>query len=255
MTAWRKGILLGVLAIPVFSVGCASDRERTLQLQNQQLNNHIDELRRRNADLEKENRALKDAGPIRDEIIKMLKEKNEALDRVMKELLEKLGTQVVVKGNVITFQTEMLFRPGSDDISKEGAERLKEVANVVKKEGIFLRIVGHTDTDPIKVHQREYPTKMNLELGAARAIAVAEQLKKDGVNEHRMHAVSMGESAPVADNSTKEGKRQNRRVEIYLLAEPPEGGRSSEKGLEPVEKHAPAPRPAPRPRSKEPPTK
>jgi flagellar motor protein MotB len=252
MTAWRKGILLGVLAIPVFSVGCASDRERTLQLQNQQLNNHIDELRRRNADLEKENRALKDAGPIRDEIIKMLKEKNEALQRAFDELLAK---GIPVTGNKITLYTDMLFRPGSDDISKEGAEKLREVANVVKKEGLYLRIEGHTDNDPIKRHINEYPTKMNLELGAARAIAVAEQLKKDGVNELHMHAVSMGESVPVADNSTKEGKRQNRRVEIYLLAGPPEGGRSSEKGLEPVEKHAPAPRPAPRPRSKEPPTK
>jgi OOP family OmpA-OmpF porin len=74
------------------------------------------------------------------------------------------------------------------------------------KGGETLEIVGHTDSTG--------PEGYNQGLSERRAQAAADYLAGKGVSASMMTIKGMGESSPVADNSTREGRAQNRRVEI-----------------------------------------
>ena len=80
-----------------------------------------------------------------------------------------------------------------------------------------IRIEGHTDNVKIGgVLAQKYPT--NWELSAARAVNVTRFLQAQGLNPEDLGAVAYGENKPVADNETPEGRAQNRRIEINLVA-------------------------------------
>jgi flagellar motor protein MotB len=252
---WRKGTLLGVLATAALTVGCAGKGVRELEEQNRTLQSACDDLRRRNENLEKENAAYKGERPIRDAYVDML-EKQAALARRIQELLDQskeelLGMKRTPKGWEL--EGDFFFRSGSDDVSKEGVESLKKLGNVLTSQGVFLRIVGHTDNDPIHRSLKENPTGMNLQLGARRAVSVAHILKEAGVEETKMQVVSLGEATPKVPNDSRENKKQNRRVEIQVSPMAPEGYEAS------VDKGEKAPAPshkAPTPKKvKEEPTK
>ena len=57
---------------------------------------------------------------------------------------------------------------------------------------------------------------MNQQLSQQRAVSVMNALAAQGVNTGRMTAIGMGESNPIADNGTAEGRMQNRRVNIVI---------------------------------------
>ncbi|MDD9893485.1 MAG: OmpA family protein [Gammaproteobacteria bacterium] len=69
------------------------------------------------------------------------------------------------------------------------------------------QVVGHTDSSG--------PEAYNQTLSEQRAQAVLAWLVANGVDANRLTAVGKGESSPVADNSTAEGRAQNRRVELH----------------------------------------
>lgn len=71
----------------------------------------------------------------------------------------------------------------------------------------MLEIVGHTDSTG--------PEAYNQGLSERRAQAAADYLSSKGVSTSRMTVKGMGESAPVADNATREGRSMNRRVELH----------------------------------------
>jgi outer membrane protein OmpA-like peptidoglycan-associated protein len=80
---------------------------------------------------------------------------------------------------------------------------------VEENRGIYLEIQGHTDN----TGEESY----NLVLGKKRADAVMEYLYKQyHVPLHRMEVFSFGSSVPVGDNKTKDGRAQNRRVDILV---------------------------------------
>ena len=93
------------------------------------------------------------------------------------------------------------------------AAELKKALEFVKKyAGYKISIEGHTDS----IGTDQY----NQRLSERRAAAVREYLLKHGVaNGARIKSVGYGESKPIADNSTEEGRFQNRRVEILILSE------------------------------------
>jgi flagellar motor protein MotB len=208
----RKAALLGALATAGLTVGCASKGTKDLEEQNRILQQACDDLRRRNDGLEKENAMLKGDDKVRDAYIRKL-EQESALAKRINELLNQQGETpgIVYKDGKWELENDFFFRPGSDNISKEGIDSLKKLASVLKSSNVFVRVVGHTDTDPIKRTLKDYPSGMNLELGACRAVAVASELKKAGVEETRMHVISMGEASPVSTD-----KKKNRRVEIMV---------------------------------------
>lgn len=78
-----------------------------------------------------------------------------------------------------------------------------------RDQNIFIEIQGHTDS----VGSEEY----NYELGQRRAETVRRYLSSRGIPLHRMAVISYGLTAPIADNSTSEGRAINRRVTIVVL--------------------------------------
>ncbi len=104
--------------------------------------------------------------------------------------------------------TGILFDVNSATIKPESNGVLKEIADALTKFPDFkVKIIGHTDADGSDAS--------NLTLSDKRAAAVKNALTKDfGIDESRIITEGKGETVPVADNKTKEGKMQNRRVEF-----------------------------------------
>jgi len=97
-------------------------------------------------------------------------------------------------------------------LSDEAKAALDAFAKKVKSEnkGVYVEIQGHTDN----IGSEKY----NLELGYKRAEQAMEYLAREhGAPLHRMNVISYGEYKPIADNSTKEGRAQNRRVALVVL--------------------------------------
>jgi len=96
-------------------------------------------------------------------------------------------------------------------LSDEAKAALDAFANDLKSanKNVYVEIQGHTDN----VGGENY----NEQLGKKRAQAVMEYLAKAGIPIFRMATISYGESAPVADNSSREGRAANRRVVLVVL--------------------------------------
>jgi outer membrane protein OmpA-like peptidoglycan-associated protein len=133
----------------------------------------------------------------------------EALDRAIAagKLAEgKLLYEVVMTQDTLRFATEQTA------LSKEDRAALDEFAARIKAEGkpVYIEIQGHTDS--------RGPAAYNERLGLMRAEAVRSYLhRKGGLPLARMSVISYGETEPVADNRTREGRKQNRRVVLVVL--------------------------------------
>lgn len=78
-----------------------------------------------------------------------------------------------------------------------------------RNQNVFIEIQGHTDA----IGSDDY----NLILGERRAQSVRRYLSQLGIPLHRMSVISYGKSAPIADNSTEQGRALNRRVTLVVL--------------------------------------
>jgi chemotaxis protein MotB len=112
---------------------------------------------------------------------------------------------------------ELLFDSGEADLNSAGMKVLKRVGAVLKK-AQDRQIIVHGHTDNVKIVGRlakTFPT--NWELSAARAVNVARFLQDEvGIDPERLSAIAFSEYRPRADNSTREGRQKNRRIEIVL---------------------------------------
>jgi chemotaxis protein MotB len=122
---------------------------------------------------------------------------------------------------VSKFNSDILFSSGSDDLSPKAIPILKQFAEILNDgdaRRFNILVVGHTDNKPISKERtrREHPT--NWHLSSHRAIAVVEALSKAGIQESRMGEAGYSMYQPVTDNKNDAARRQNRRVEIFILA-------------------------------------
>lgn len=109
----------------------------------------------------------------------------------------------------ITMTDQTAFDFDSSRIKPGFYSTMNKVANVVNRYGkTYLTIVGHTDS----VGSAQY----NQKLSERRAQAVVQYFSGKGVIPERMAAEGRGETAPRASNATPEGRRLNRRVEVYI---------------------------------------
>lgn len=119
-----------------------------------------------------------------------------------------LRAQLMNEGKFST--TGILFDSGSATIKAESYGVLKSIATVLLDGSLSVFILGHTDADGNE--------DTNLSLSEQRAEAVKNILISEfGVDPSRLLSEGRGESEPVADNSTPEGKAKNRRVEFIKL--------------------------------------
>jgi outer membrane protein OmpA-like peptidoglycan-associated protein len=115
-----------------------------------------------------------------------------------------------------TVLTDEKVRFGFDraDLSDEARAALDQFAQDLKGQynrDVYVEIQGHTDATG--------SDQYNLELGLERAEAVRRYLNQQhGIPLHRIAVISYGEAAPVSENSSREGREQNRRVVLVVLA-------------------------------------
>jgi OmpA-OmpF porin, OOP family len=102
------------------------------------------------------------------------------------------------------------FQNNSGELSAESKATLDQVASSLKARGDIksIQVIGHTDSSGAASY--------NQSLSEKRAKAVAAYLVSQGVDGGILSAKGMGESSPMADNRTAEGRAQNRRVELKL---------------------------------------
>ncbi|MBW2564247.1 MAG: OmpA family protein, partial [Deltaproteobacteria bacterium] len=100
------------------------------------------------------------------------------------------------------------------DIKQQMKPLLRKIGSVLKKTKGNITVTVHTDNVPLR---SSWIYKSNLELSIARAASVAEfLLHKKNIKPSRIAAMGYGEYRPQESNSTREGRRKNRRVEIIL---------------------------------------
>jgi len=105
--------------------------------------------------------------------------------------------------------SDIRFETSSDNIKQSSISILNEVVDIMRANPTYnVRIAGHTDSVGA-----EGP---NQTLSQQRATAVMNYLVGKGISGTRLSAIGFGESSPIADNSTAEGRRLNRRVELTV---------------------------------------
>jgi len=146
----------------------------------------------------------------------------EPLDDALKRFAQQHPQAVTYDSSrgTMKWKSDLLFPVGSDVVKESSMAALRSFADVVKSDAATdfeVIVVGHTDNTPIGKPEtrRLHPT--NWHLSAHRAISVARILQRAGYGPERIGVMGFGEYRPIADNSSPQGKSQNRRVEVYLL--------------------------------------
>ena len=128
--------------------------------------------------------------------------------------------EVRIVGDRFVFQGEVLFAPGSAELSDAGLRQLRDLAGVLSDVtplipadvAWVLRVDGHADRTPI----RSARFASNWELAAARAIAVAQILIAEGLPANRVAATSFGDAQPIDPGDSPQALARNRRIELRL---------------------------------------
>ena len=147
---------------------------------------------------------------------KALTDQNEEIRRLQKDLGDAIKVQRQGRKITLTFANEILFDSGKAKIRPDGQTLLAKTAKVIAASygGHELSVEGHTDNVPIQYSG--YPS--NWELSASRAFSVLHHLVgKQGFEASRISATAYGQTRPVADNVTEEGRRANRRAVIVIF--------------------------------------
>jgi outer membrane protein OmpA-like peptidoglycan-associated protein len=121
----------------------------------------------------------------------------------------------LVRGNLVFTETlkssDAKFKFDSAELSPEAQSALDKFVEqlIALNRGVYLEIQGHTD--------KTGEEGVNVYIGKKRADAVMNYLyMKHHIPLHRMETISLGSSMPVADNGTRDGRAQNRRVDILV---------------------------------------
>jgi chemotaxis protein MotB len=232
-----SGILLGLICIAFFVVGCVPVveveamkskwlmKETGFESRIAQLTDEGSRLRR-NSDAA--NMALRD-----------MEEKFRQQQQKLKGFSGRTpGIDWIDTGDSITVRlpNKILFDSGKTKLKSQYLGSLRTVGEILRDEfaGNIIRVEGHTDNVPIVRNTDKYPT--NWELSCHRACEVVRYLVSKGfVPTRRVYAAGFGQYKWITSNATRAGKAENRRVEIVIL--PPRGPAESRT------KHSSAPAP------------
>lgn len=141
------------------------------------------------------------------------------LDKIKSEIngifgaYEKSGLKLEERdGELYVITSPMSYRSGSYSLTRAEKQALSELATTLKNNpALKLMVEGHTDADKVSPGAS---FQDNWELSTLRAVAVVRELVKQGVNPSQVAASGAGDTMPMGDNKTKEGKAKNRRTEV-----------------------------------------
>ena len=193
-------ILMGCSVIAIS--GCVSQGKydqavSETEVTSAELNDKNRQLEAANAEKERTNAVYKDT-------VKRLEKQIDAGD---------LNVEIRDGRMVLDLPNDILFQTARVDITAAGAKNLDAVADILKSlPDRQFQVAGHTDDVPIKTSM--YPS--NWELSSARAMQVIHYLEGKGVSSTQLSAGGYASVDPVADNTSAEGRKKNRRIEITL---------------------------------------
>lgn len=125
-----------------------------------------------------------------------------------------ISVQQTQTGVIFDIQAEVLFNSGTSQIKAGSYTVLDKISNYLGSLSNDIIVAGYTDNQPI--HTADYQS--NWELSCDRAAKVLRYFTEtEGLSSSRFQAVGYGENRPLADNSTADGRYQNRRVEIIVV--------------------------------------
>ncbi|WP_242343683.1 OmpA family protein [Anaeromyxobacter terrae] len=131
------------------------------------------------------------------------------LDKQHKELEKVAEAKRTENGILVNMKNDILFDTGSADLKAEAVAQITQVGDILAKySDDRIQIDGHTDSSGSNA--------TNEALSRKRADSVRTVLVSRGVREEQITVAGYGESKPIADNATKEGRAKNRRVEVHI---------------------------------------
>ncbi|HEV2100435.1 MAG TPA: peptidoglycan -binding protein [Stellaceae bacterium] len=144
--------------------------------------------------------------------------RSEFFGRVREILGDRPGIRIV--GDRFVFQSEVLFAPGSADLSDAAKKELDPIISALKQIAAeippdinwVLLVNGHTDHRPINTPQ--FPS--NWELSTARALSVVRYAISQGIPADRLAAAGFADTQPIDTGDTPDAYSRNRRIELKL---------------------------------------
>lgn len=214
-------ILTGIVAMMSVVGGCGNEREQILALQNKNealleenknCRDQIIELERRNAQIKADLDSRDSLLASKNEELAKLRARGEAAPTPTAS-----GWQKTPFGDKIAVGSDLLFGSGRATLTRAGKRALQPIVNDLKRQynGLPIRVYGYTDSDPIKKSRKRW--KDNLDLSANRAMAVTRYLLRQGILATEVETIAMGATHFVTSNKTRDGKKKNRRVEIFVV--------------------------------------
>ena len=137
-----------------------------------------------------------------------MQEKEQMRSRLLAQLNQVLQTRDTARGLIVNMP-DVLFAFNKYDLKPEARERLAKISGIVEAyPGLKLQVEGHTDS----IGSDQY----NQQLSEKRAESVRAYLIANGVTPDSVTAEGFGKADPVADNSTAQGRKLNRRVDMVV---------------------------------------
>lgn len=206
ISTFRTPLFLCLLVAALLATGCVSAVREETQAAHQRIDQLEDQIERNQTDLANQERRL---GVTEKNVEGASKTALEALDRA-------IAAGKLAEGKLVfeTVLSDDRVRFGFDhaDLGPDATKALDEFAKQLTEADaeIYIEIQGHTDS----TGEERY----NYDLGEERAEAVRRYLNRHhSLPLHRMAVISYGETAPVADNGSRDGRAQNRRVQLVVL--------------------------------------
>jgi chemotaxis protein MotB len=117
--------------------------------------------------------------------------------------------------------TDVLFDSGQAELKPAAQQMLLELAQILQlteAKDLKVMVVGHTDNQRITGGAAREKFGNNFHLSTARALAVADLLRSQGLTDHRIGVAGFGPHQPVVANDSPSDRQKNRRVEIFVMA-------------------------------------
>lgn len=153
--------------------------------------------------------------PVAEETIRTINELSEQLSDTLSDLIDSDDVSIK-KGDdwlELEMKSNVLFGSGEARLETQAVPLIGKIAAILQTSANPIHVEGFTDNNPINTPR--FPS--NWELSAARAASVVHLLERYGLKPSRMTAVGYGQFKPIADNTTEEGRKKNRRVVLVLL--------------------------------------
>ena len=158
-------------------------------------------------------RSAQEARGAADAAAQSARQVNTRVDQVQTELNNSVAASRKLVYEVTLSEDQGQFKSGKFELPDTAKARLDEVIGQLKADtkNVFIEIEGHTDNVGDKT--------FNEQLGMERAEAVKRYLyEQHQIPLHKMNVISYGEEKPIAPNTNREGRAQNRRVVVKVLS-------------------------------------